>query len=377
MASRVRVAFLARYLQVVNHYKLAALASYPELDLWHIVPRQWTDGFRTYQLEVKQAKEYRIIPVNTIGQHDIHRFCYLPLDAHLREIQPDIIHIEEEPDSLAALQVALSRRLLVPKAHLILFTWQNILRKRGIIPEMVARITLRSADYLIAGNSEAVKVLRQQGYEAPIQVIPQLGVATDIYQPKRNEELRATLGLNSFVVGFVGRLVPEKGPHILLKAAARMSADVQVLLIGSGPMEERLRLQAQEEDMAERLTIIASIPHADVPKYLGIVDVIVLPSRTTPVWKEQFGHVLIEAMACGVPVIGSSSGAIPEVIGDAGLIFPEEDVAALCECIEKVKANPDLVVRLSNAGRRRVQECYTHQAIAEKTLQVYRTVSKL
>lgn len=377
MTYRIRVAFLARYLQAVNHYKLAALSKYPEFDLWHIVPRQWTDSFRTYQLEVEQAKGYRIIPVNTIGKHDIHRFCYCPLDVHLRKIQPDIIHVEEEPDSLAALQVALVRRLLAPKAHLILFTWQNILRKRGIIPKMVARITLNAADYLIAGNTEAARVLRQQGYKGPIQVIPQLGVAPNIYQPKRSEELRATLGLNGFVVGFVGRFVPQKGLDILLKATARMPADVQILLVGGGPMERYLRLQAQEENMVERLTIVSSVPHAEVPKHLNAMDVMVLPSRTTLVWKEQFGHVLIEAMSCGVPVIGSSSGAIPEVIGDAGLIFREDDVAALCKCIEMVRSDSGLAVKMSNAGRQRVQEQYTHQAIAGKTIQVYRTITEL
>jgi len=371
---RMRVALLARYLQSVHYPKLEALARSPELELWHLAPRAWTDVLRSYTLEPAKADTYSLLPLKTIGKHDIHRFCYWPPDAGLLKVRPDIIHIEEEPDSVAALQAAVIRRVLLPRARLILFTWQNIRRKRGAVPEMVARLTLRSADYVIAGNREAEAVLRQQGYRGPTSVIPQLGVSTETYRPRQPDDTALDLGLSGFVVGYVGRFVPQKGVDTLLEAVAGTGSGVSLLLVGGGPMEAQLRVRAQQPDLAGRVVIAPSVPHRQVPRYLNAMHALALPSRTTADWKEQFGHVLIEAMACGTPVIGSASGAIPEVIGETGLLFPEGDIAALRACIERLRSDPALAAGLTRAGHDRVRQCYTHQAIAEQTIQVYRAV---
>ena len=109
----------------------------------------------------------------------------------------------------------------------------------------------------------------------------------------------------------------------------------------------------------------------EVPSYLNGLDALVLPSRTTPSWKEQFGRILIEAMACEVPVIGSSSGEIPNVIGDAGLVFPEDDVAALRAHLIRLMADPALADDLGRRGRARVLAHYTHAQVATATYDVY------
>jgi len=99
-----------------------------------------------------------------------------------------------------------------------------------------------------------------------------------------------------------------------------------------------------------------------------------LPSLTRPNWKEQFGRVLIEAMACGVPVIGSDSGEIPNVIGDAGLIFPEGDIVALRDSIARMLADPERRARYAEAGRQRVLAEFTQAQIAAATVRVYREI---
>ena len=116
------------------------------------------------------------------------------------------------------------------------------------------------------------------------------------------------------------------------------------------------------------------MPHEQVARYLNTLDTLALPSLTTPTWKEQFGHVLIEAMACGVPVIGSSSGAIPELIGDAGLIFPEGDIAALRAAIISLQTNLCQRSELARAGRKRVLEHYTHDRIAAANAEFFAQV---
>jgi glycosyltransferase involved in cell wall biosynthesis len=109
-----------------------------------------------------------------------------------------------------------------------------------------------------------------------------------------------------------------------------------------------------------------------MPDFYRSVDVLVLPSRTTPRWKEQFGRVLVEAMACETPVIGSDSGEIPYVIGRDGLIFPEDDIDALAAHLRSLQEDAALRRELGRRGRQRVLANYTQARIARATAEVYR-----
>jgi glycosyltransferase involved in cell wall biosynthesis len=118
----------------------------------------------------------------------------------------------------------------------------------------------------------------------------------------------------------------------------------------------------------------AARPSGDVPAYLNQLDVLVLPSRTQSNWKEQFGRVLVEAMACGVPVVGSTCGEIPNVVGDAGLVFPEGDTDALRGRLNQLMTTPELRCRLGQAGRERVLAHFTQAEIARRTVELYRAL---
>jgi glycosyltransferase involved in cell wall biosynthesis len=104
---------------------------------------------------------------------------------------------------------------------------------------------------------------------------------------------------------------------------------------------------------------------------MQLLDAFVLPSLTRPNWIEQFGRVLPEAMACETPVIGSRSGEIPHVIGDAGLVFAEGNVPELVACVQKLLDDPQLYADLASRGRQRVLENYTQERIAQQTYEVY------
>jgi glycosyltransferase involved in cell wall biosynthesis len=185
--------------------------------------------------------------------------------------------------------------------------------------------------------------------------------------------LREIIGINSnsLVVGFMGRLVEEKGILDLLEAISRVSGEHVLLFIGSGQLKGEILQKAKKLGLEGRVKIIDHVSSMKVPDYLSCFDVLVLPSLTKMNWKEQFGRVLIEAMACEVPVIGSSSGEIPSVIGDAGLVFQEGNVGDLVNKIELIMTDNNQRKALGKKGRKRVLDNFTHKIVAERTFRVY------
>lgn len=354
------------YSAPINHAKLEALAQHVSLIV--ITPHTWQDALFTVAAERAASSAYQLhrLPVRLNGRLMYHVYSLSALERILRQTQPDIVHVEAEPPSLALAELA----LLKPRCgyKLTCFTWENILRRAGL--PGVEALNLRRCDGVIAGNRAAEAVLRRKGFGGPVRVIPQLGVDADFFRPA----IRPADRRKEFCAGFIGRMVEEKGVWTLLAAVQELQ-DVRVMLVGDGPLTSEMRAWATRHQMAERIEHLASVPHEVVPRYLQQMDCLVLPSRSTPKWKEQFGHVLIEAMACGVPVIGSDSGAIPEVIGEAGLIFAEGDARALGAAIEKLRTDPIQRLRLSRAGRERVLAHYTHDRIAAATVEFFEQVS--
>ena len=136
-------------------------------------------------------------------------------------------------------------------------------------------------------------------------------------------------------------------------------------------MSSVLEAEAARLGVSERVIIKPSVRTYKVPAILSGFDVHVLPSRTFPNWKEQFGRTLAEAMACETPVIGSDSGEIPNVLRDAGLIFPEGNAAELAARVRQLLDDPQLYTTLAARGRQRVLENYTQERIAQQTFEVY------
>ena len=142
-------------------------------------------------------------------------------------------------------------------------------------------------------------------------------------------------------------------------------------IIGGGPERETLEAQAKSLNISQYVTFIDQLPSTEIHQEYHKLDVLVLPSLTRPNWKEQFGRVLVEAMASGVPVIGSDSGAIPGVVGEAGMIIPEGDISALVDALATLRDCPDKREALAQLGRERFLANFTHQQIADETVAVY------
>ena len=167
------------------------------------------------------------------------------------------------------------------------------------------------------------------------------------------------------------KIAAEKGVFDLVDAWARIEGTARLLFVGGGPDRARLESRIAELGLTSRVDFAGLVPRSEMAAYYGGMDALVIPSLSTPSWKEQFGVVLAEAMLMGVPVVGSNSGAIPEVIGDAGLIFPEGDVSALVTCLNVLRMN--LVRRrdFSMRGLARAQALYTPKAMAAQLMEIF------
>jgi glycosyltransferase involved in cell wall biosynthesis len=351
--------------------KLEELARFDDVELTVIVPPYWRDERGMMPLERLYTEGYRFIvePMWLNGHFHLH--FYPGLGKHVRRLQPDIVHIDEEPYNLATFQAMRLAKRTGAKA--LFFTWQNLKRTYPFPFGLIEGYNLKKADYAIAGNQEAVEVWRGKGYKGPIKVIPQFGVDPEIYAPRTTDYAsRFALHASRFTIGYVGRLVEEKGVQILLQAVDGLGGEWRLRILGSGPLQPQLEALTQRLDVTDRVSFESPIPSAQMPAFYNQLDTLVLPSLTRTHWKEQFGRVLIEAMACGVPVVGSRSGEIPYVIGQAGLTFAEGDVQELRARFSQLMGDPTLCADLARRGRERVLAHYTQAKIAAETHEVYR-----
>jgi glycosyltransferase involved in cell wall biosynthesis len=346
--------------------KLEAIARHPDVELVTIVPPSWDDPRGPVALERRFTQGYDLLvdPIRFNGHYHTYYFPTLP--RRLADFRPDVVHIDEEPYNLATWLAM--RQSRAAGAKTLFFSWQNLERRYPPPFNLIERQVLDGVDYAIMGNQEAVRVWQAKGYRGPQRVIPQFGVDPTLFSPPPARDPG-----RAFIIGSANRrLVPEKGVDLLLRAAADLPGVWRLHIAGDGPALPELRRLAAELGIAARVHFDGPLPSDQVATYLRDLDALVLTSRTLPNWKEQFGRVLVEAMACGVPVIGSRSGEIPHVIGDAGLTVPEEDIDALRNGLLQLMQDDALRQELGRRGRRRVLERYTQEQIAAETVGVYR-----
>ncbi len=348
--------------------KLEEIAGHADIELAVIVPPAWRDPAGEVALERSHTNGYQLLvdPIRFNGQFHLH--YYPRLKERLAAFRPDVLHVDEEPYNLATWLAVRQARAV--GARTLFFSWQNIARQYPIPFRWLEQQVLASVDFAIMGNEAAVDVWQSKGYQGPYRVIPQFGVDPAQFRPPANRDpgRTFTIGVNA------RRLVPEKGIDLLLRAAAALPGIWRLQIAGDGPERPGLAQLAERLGIAGRVSFEGIIPSEQMPAFLQQVDVVVVPSRTLPNWKEQFGRVLIEAMACETAVIGSDSGEIPHVIGEAGLVFPEDDLDGLLEQLRYLMQNPDARRELGVAGRERVLAHYTQAQVAANTVEVYRSL---
>ena len=283
----------------------------------------------------------------------------------------DVVHIWEEPYVAACAQAAAAA---AKNARVVPATFQNIVKVYPPPLGYYERTVMRLASGWIAfGETVHQAQASKPLYAArPSRVIPP-GVDVVHFRPDAaaRAAVRSRLGWNDDtpVVGFLGRFVATKGLRVLMEALAGVRQPWRALFVGGGPMADEL--VAFGSAHPGRVRVLTDVAHGDVPAHLNAMDLMCAPSQTTARWREQFGRMLIEAMACGVPVVASRSGEIPYVVGDAGLIVDEADVASWTSTIDRVLADPAVRRDLSARGMARAHERYAWPVVARAHLQFF------
>ncbi len=366
----MRVAVIGHtYVVDANRGKWRALAPRCEA-LRLFAPSVWPErDFWTRECEPAGDLDVVALPARDAGHARRWRFSFVKLRGELLAFRPDVLHVEAEAGSAIALEAA----WLCRSALFTQFVWENIPIdspwRRALAKWNYARI-----DHLFGGSNGALSAARADGYCGAATVVPQVGV--DVASVDRTNATRV-FNDDRFVVGFVGRMDAKKGVHVLLDAIRILDGQrIGLVFVGDGPERGILRERASRDELSGQVRFVDPVPHDTVASYIKGFDLLVLPSVSTPGWREQFGHVLIEAMACGVPVIGSRCGAIPEVIGDAGVVVDENDATALAREIARLIGDADGRNKYVLAGRRRVESLYTDEAVADALRCVWTSLAK-
>lgn len=382
----LRVLFVSHtYVVGINQGKLNAIASLSfhspsphsqSATVGLLAPSNWKALEWSRPLPVEYPHPHLNIyaaPVALTGRGGAHFYAPWHIWQVLQNFRPHIIQVEEEVFSLCALEFALWSRLT--QTPLVLFGWENQARSLSRPRRWIRQFVLHTASLILAGNHDGAALLHQWGYRGLIEVMPQMGVDPEIFHPVSTP--KPSSDTTEFRIGYLGRLVPEKGIDTLLDALHDLRSqhlNCRLILCGSGSNETTLKQIAQAQQISQWVTWQGAIPHDQAPRVMSQFDALVLPSRTTPNWKEQFGHVLIEAMAMGIPVIGSDSGEIPNVIGRPDLVFPEGNAQALTQILQRLIEDPAWRTEIQQYCLTRVQQHYTHDRIAQKLMMLWQKI---
>jgi glycosyltransferase involved in cell wall biosynthesis/GT2 family glycosyltransferase len=339
------------------------------VDVTLLAARSWHAGGTPVSLS--PGEEPDTMPVRTWGRHPA-LFVYdpRPLWRALGR-RWDVVDIHEEPFALATAEILAIKALRRCRAPFVLYTAQNLAKRYPIPFRWLERAALRRAAGVSACNTAAARIAESKGFAGRARVIP-LGVDIPADDTATGAvPAVADAASDAITVGFAGRLVAEKGLEVLLDAVAR-TPGIRAKIAGSGPLAAELPALARGRGIADRVELVGALdPHA-LPAFYRSVDVVAMPSLATPSWTEQFGRVAVEAMAVGVPVVASDAGALPDVVGGAGIVVPQGDAAALADAI--LRAGGPERASLRATGLARAAEC-TWDAVAAQYVQLYRSLA--
>ena len=281
----------------------------------------------------------------------------------LSDFRPELIQLELPPASPgAAVFASQARRLGIPY---VATSSDAVPRRRGLFAARRYRSTLTGASGIVGGNQAAAGLLAETSPTAAKAVLPPFGVA--LASPVHTGPLRPGIRL-----GFIGRLVPERGGETLLRAVAGLLGAWSLTIVGTGPEQESLEELAQRLGLASRIRWLGGVPKSELGPVWEEIDCLVVPSQSTSTWTEGANPVLLEAMARAIAPVVTRSGALPEIVGPAGVVV--DDTETLSESLQLLLADPAQVRRLGEKARQRILEEFVDAALAQRTVTFWQQV---
>lgn len=359
----------------INQQFYAEVEQQTGWELTIVTPAQWRNEYGMVLVPTRwhdfQGKLIEL-PVWFSGNIPLHIYRS-NLAALIKEIQPDCIYVHHEPYAAATAQVYLAN-LLSLRCSIGFYSAQNILKSYPPPFRQTEQMVFRHSSFAFPVSHSVDQVLQAKGCQEKTTVLS-LGIDPQIYFPQsQSPQLANSLRKTEeeVLVGYLGRISEEKGLKTLLHALAEIpQLPWRLIMVGAGDYQAELEGIAQQLNLTERITYIGFVPHPEAPVYLSAFDLLVLPSETRANWKEQFGRVIIEAIACGTPVVGSDSGEIPHLIKatGGGSIFPEAQPKALADQLRQLILDAHLRQQLADQGRQVVMQNYTNAAIAKRFIE--------
>jgi glycosyltransferase involved in cell wall biosynthesis len=303
--------------------------------------------------------------------------AYRGLGQLVRRLRPDIVHVLSEPWGNVVTQALATSPTVV--AHGAENLWDQGGRIERLLRHAATVRNLRRCRGFVSWNQVGIEWARRRRLPA---LAPTLVLAHELPRLERFADARARrdvarrrLGVDddATVVGYAGRLVAEKGVLTLIDAWAKVprGAGSRLVLAGAGPLEPELRRRAAGDPSVQ---LLPAVPFSEVPDLMACFDVLTLPSRSTSTWVEQFGRVLTEAMAAGVPIVATRSGAIPEVVGDAALLVPEASPVELAAGIGRLIQDQSAATAYAEAGLERFMTAFAPAVGAQRLVSYWHDV---
>lgn len=358
------------YVVALNRSLMRELNRRGRIEVTVASPRFFAGDLRPIDLEAEPTGSHlEVIPLDCYLSRHIHVFIYHPrqLKKLLQSRQWDYGYLWEEPYIYSGYQLGKAfRHEHVPYS---LFTNQNIFKKYPWPFSYFEKQTLHHCDSLWGCGPQILETFRQKDFRGNAEILPYF-VNTDRFRPldaETKKQHRQKFGLqNVKTVGFMGRLTEEKGLRIFLNAVEQLPAQQawQVLILGDGPLREEIQKWVVQKKMQNRF-FLKLMKHEEIPQILPTMDLLLCPSQTMPFWREQFGRMIIEGFACGVPVMASDSGEIPFVVGEAGIVLPEKDQALWTQTLLQTLFSDEKLQALRQRGFQRAQ-MFSINSVAQK-----------
>lgn len=366
---------------VVPEYRQrhAEVAKNKDIDLYLLTPFHWQQFNKLCCSPAKKIDHsYTLIRKQpfTFGltNHGLRNASHLykGLSKLIDRLKPDILELWEEPFAAVSWQATRHFLKINPKGKVIFFSAQNVMKWRPFPYSYFEKNLFHRASACFAMNKDVPSILAEKGWHKRNLILP-LGIDMSDYQyiPSLNSSTK-----KEPVIAYLGKIDSQKGVEDLIDAAIllqrRNISGFKLRITGTGPLKNYL----SEKISASFLNIIMEdpIPHNQVPNYLSEIDILVMPSRTMPGLKEQFGRAAIEAMAAGRALVVSDSGELPNIAEGAGHVFPEGNTEALADLLYNLLRSPEVRIKSGIAAQKKANRCYTWKSIAEKQLNLYRAL---